>query len=381
MRVLQLVQKPQRRGPEILAQRLNRALRDLGHQAKTVFLYHFDGDQPLHSDSGDTLLAGNERSALETTLGFQPRLLAAVKREIRDFDPDIVQVNGSRSVKYGAFAKGHTGGSPWSLVYRNIDNPDYWVRGRVRQLYYRHLVMPRMDGVISVSRGMREVLTKHYGFAVPMTYIPYVVDPARLEPLPDRTVARAQLGLDAFAPVVLFIGTLSEQKRPDRLVRVMAQVRKAIPNTLCCVVGDGPLANDTRVAARGERILDSMQLVGYQRSIGPFLAAADLLLVTSDSDGIPTVVQEAGYAGLPTVATRVGGMDECVKDGVTGLLADPADEELLAECVTRLLRDDAERLAMGEAARDLVRSEYTLDVATARHLDFYESLRRGRKAR
>ncbi len=377
MRILQVVQKPQRRGPEILSQRLDVAFRQRGHAARTVFLYPYSGEAPLELSGDDVCLEGIERHPAETTFGFHPRLLRLLRREIARFDPDIVQVNGSRSVKYGAFAALASPRRRWKLVYRNIDNPDYWVRGAIRQVYYRHLVMPMMDGVVAVSEGMIEALRRRYGFRVPTTWIPYVVDPARLEPVMNRQAAREHLGVEEHRPLVLFVGNLSAQKRPDRFLRVLRQVRDRFPEVVGWLVGDGVDRESVERQVAQLGLSDAVKLWGYQSQIGPFMAAADLLLITSDSDGIPTIVQESGFLGTPVIATRVGGMAECVLAGETGLLADAEDEAGLVSSVTTLLEEPSLRARMGDAARKLVRSRFTIEQAVEEQLTFFERLRRG----
>ena len=112
-----------------------------------------------------------------------------------------------------------------------------------------------------------------------------------------------------------------------------------------------------------------------------YMSAADVLLLTSDTEGTPGSVLEAGAMGLPVVATRVGGVQECVLDGDTGLLAPPQDEALLAESVTSLLRDSEHRRVLGERAKKHVAQGFSIGDVATRYEDFYRQVTALRAAR
>jgi glycosyltransferase involved in cell wall biosynthesis len=102
--------------------------------------------------------------------------------------------------------------------------------------------------------------------------------------------------------------------------------------------------------------------------------AADVLLMTSDTEGVPGVVLEAGAASLPVVATRVGGVAECLADGVAGLLAEADDETALAKHCVRLLRDEFGRRKMGIEGRCRVARDYTVETVAREFLAFYRTV-------
>lgn len=114
-------------------------------------------------------------------------------------------------------------------------------------------------------------------------------------------------------------------------------------------------------------------MFGHVKSVTPFLSAADLLVVTSDSEGMPAVVLEAGYLGLPVVARRVGGMEECVVHGETGLLVE-AGEDALVEAIHGLMEDRQARERMGTAAMKRIRRGFTMDSVAERYLAFYSRM-------
>jgi glycosyltransferase involved in cell wall biosynthesis len=177
----------------------------------------------------------------------------------------------------------------------------------------------------------------------------YVVVPpgAALGPLPDRAFARARLGVSGDGPVVAYVGRLTRIKRPDRLAGVARELRRRVPGVRFVVCGGGDATAEVEAAAEASG--GSIRLLGWRPDVETVYAAADLVLLTSDDEGMPVSLIEAGLAGLPVVATRVGSVAEVVRDGVTGLLA-ACDEAELAAQAARLLLDDPMRREMGRRA-------------------------------
>lgn len=162
-----------------------------------------------------------------------------------------------------------------------------------------------------------------------------------------RGALRRELALAADAPVVAFVGRLVAVKEPHLALDAWKLVRREIPDATLVVVGDGDLAPSLR--ARRD---DGVVFLGWRRDLATILADTDLALLTSRNEGTPVALVEAAAAGVPAVATRVGGVPSVVLDGVTGVLVPPGDAAALASAVVGLLRDAPRRRAMGAAARD-----------------------------
>jgi len=120
--------------------------------------------------------------------------------------------------------------------------------------------------------------------------------------------------------------------------------------------------------------------VGARSDTADLLAASDVMLLASRTEGMPACLIEAGMAGLPTVAYSVGGVPEAVEDGSTGLLVPPGDEEGLSRSMLRLLGDAALRGDMGSAAERRCCSTFDMDVVAPRYLEVYRDAA-GRAAR
>ncbi len=158
---------------------------------------------------------GNEGSVLERVPGVHPRLLFRVQRELSRFAPDVVQANGARTIKYGATLARLDPTRKWRLVYRNIDSPIFWVKGRLREHYYRRVVMPQVDGVVGVSETTLEEVRRFYRLRAPSVFVPNGVDLKALEAKDTREVVRGTMD----HTVVCHATALHRQPRPAEAAR------------------------------------------------------------------------------------------------------------------------------------------------------------------
>ena len=168
---------------------------------------------------------------------------------------------------------------------------------------------------------------------------------------PCRAEARRRFELPATECIALFVGLLVPVKGLEVLLEAVAGLDGEKP--LCLLVGEGPLQPELERVANARGIADRLRFVGRRPSdeIPAWMAAADMLVLPSYSEGRPNVVLEAQACGLPVVATRVGGTPELVRDGATGLLVASGDAQGLAAAVGRLQRDEALRQTLGQAGR------------------------------
>lgn len=181
----------------------------------------------------------------------------------------------------------------------------------------------------------------------------------------ESTAARTELGLAVEGVLVGFVGRLADIKRPDRFLRLAA----AIPAARFVLFGDGPLRDTVRRDAAG---LPNVSLRDFSSNLALVLGALDVVVLTSDNEGVPLSLIEAAVAGLPVVSMRVGGVAEIVEHGVTGLLADN-DIELHA-AVSQLVADDALRASMGTAAQRTIHQRCSLANYLAIHDELYTRL-------
>jgi glycosyltransferase involved in cell wall biosynthesis len=280
--------------------------------------------------------------------GDDCRALSRLISAMRAFRPHIVHTRTTKAGVLGRMASRLAGvGSARVHVFHGHLLHGYFSPVK-RHLYVRteRLLASMSNRLVTVGSQVRDDLLDA-GIGRPEQYV--VIPPGvRLGTIPHRAAARIALGIPAGVPVVAYVGRLTRVKRPDRFLAVAGAVLQRMPGCRFLICGDGELSEEVERGVRPER--DSFRLLGWRRDIETVYAAADVVLLTSDNEGTPLALVEAGMAGTPVVSTRVGSVSEIVQHGHTGLLAAP-DVGELAEHTVRLLSDTALAGRMGESAR------------------------------
>jgi glycosyltransferase involved in cell wall biosynthesis len=140
------------------------------------------------------------------------------------------------------------------------------------------------------------------------------------------------------------------------------------------LVGDGPLRPAAERYVRDHGLGDRVIFSGMRRDVASILAVSDIFVLASRYEGLPLAIIEAMMAGLPVVATRVGGVAELVEDGVTGLIVPPRDGEALTRALRRLLADPELRHRMGMAGRERALRDFAEDRMARETQKLYEEL-------
>lgn len=175
-------------------------------------------------------------------------------------------------------------------------------------------------------------------------------------------------------PLVVTVARLTYEKGVDVLVEAAAAVHRRNPEAVFMVLGDGPLrpALEGRIAELG--LGDVVRLVGFQPSVWPALAAADVVCMPSHSEGMPNALLEAMAVGRAVVATRVGGIPEAIVDEVNGLLVEPGRPDFLAERVLRCLGEPILAARLAATARQTVTERFLARGAAERYAALYQRL-------
>jgi glycosyltransferase involved in cell wall biosynthesis len=174
---------------------------------------------------------------------------------------------------------------------------------------------------------------------------------------------------------IVSVARMEPPKDPRTLVEALAALRSA-PWELD-LVGDGPLRPEVRNLAARLGIAERVHMLGYLPDPARVLGRARIFALSSRSEAFPRSVLEALRAGLPVVASRVGGVSEAVNDGASGLLVPPSDPAALASALGRLIADAALRRAMGECARAAYEERFTLTRMVDETEALYRSTRQG----
>jgi glycosyltransferase involved in cell wall biosynthesis len=140
------------------------------------------------------------------------------------------------------------------------------------------------------------------------------------------------------------------------------------------MVGDGILRTESEKKSAELGLTDNIQFCGYQKEVNRFITASDILILSSDTEGLPGVVLECGYLGVPTVSGNVGGIKECVETGVTGFVIENKEPENYVEKVLLLLQNENTRMTMGEKQREKVRTGFTMEKVIHKYISFFEQI-------
>jgi glycosyltransferase involved in cell wall biosynthesis len=364
MRVLHVVATGRRRGGEVSASDLARALDRAGVAQRVAIVQGSDepdvdfGREPVMLGAGTHRLPG---------LRVDLRALRRLRELIRHWAPDVVQTHGGESLKY-ALLTGLDGGR---VVYRRIGSVEYWLPPGPRRAVHTALVR-RAARIVAVAESVRAELIASLGLPPERVLtIPNGVDPRRLAPTRTEAEVRACLRVEAGAPVVVSVGALTEEKDPLGHLHVMAAALERIPAAVGLFAGDGPLRADLEEEVRRHGLGGRILVLGSVEHVGDLLAAGDVLLLASRTEGMPACVIEAGMAGVPAVAYAVAGVPEAVRHGETGLLARPGDPGGLADNLVELLTDAGRRQAMGGRASAVCHGAFGIDQIARRYLDVY----------
>ena len=172
---------------------------------------------------------------------------------------------------------------------------------------------------------------------------------------------------------LLNIGRMSRAKNQSMLLQAAANIK--LPFALD-IVGDGHLRPGLENQRKALNLDNKVNFVGAVESVSEFFSSAGIFVLSSDYEGLPLSVLEAMSAGLPVVATRVGGVEEAVIDGQTGYLVERGDSNSMAQQIEVLLRDPDKRAEMGHAARTRYEQKFTLERMTSATADIYKRLLR-----
>jgi glycosyltransferase involved in cell wall biosynthesis len=278
----------------------------------------------------------------------------------------ILQTHGARANFYGRIA-GRLAGVPVIISTVHNSLKDYEVCLLTRWLYTAalRLTLPFVHRIICVSDSNRRDLIDECPAAAARIQTVYNgVDPSAFPSQPDRQKVRQELGVTQ-GPVLVMIARLTEAKGHRYLLQALPHLLETWPQLCCVCVGDGELRGQLHHLAVELAVERSCRFVGVREDIADVLAAADVVVLPSLSEGFPFVLLEALAMGCPVVASRVNGVPELIEDHKTGLLVPARDPHALAMAIQEVLSDPIAASKMGAAGRAVVQQRFTVDQMVA----------------
>jgi glycosyltransferase involved in cell wall biosynthesis len=289
------------------------------------------------------------------------RALMALMRHVRGFRPDIVHTHTAKAGILGRLAARLALGRAPIVIHTYHGHVLRGYFGPATEAVYKLLerVLGRLSTrLIGVSPAtVDELVALRVAPRRQFTALPIGLDLDRFAAVsPAADGLRGALGSGPDTLVATFVGRLVPIKRVDLLIDAVKLARARGADVRLAIVGDGELR--AALEAQAASLRDAVAFLGFRDDIAQIAAATDLAVLSSDNEGTPVALIEAAAAGVPALATDVGGVADIVLDGQTGHLVAPGDVEALAQALARAAGDRAGLRRMGAAAREHVASRY-----------------------
>ena len=295
------------------------------------------------------------------SLWHDPLGLLELVRLCRRLRPDIVHANSSKAGILGRLAARIAGVPVRIFTVHGWAFAQYHGAASALYLWLDRLVRPLTTEFICVSQSTRDTgIAARTCRPQNTSVIPNSVD--------VESTPRAPLNGDP--PRVVSVGRLKEPKDFVGLVRALSLAN--VPYR-AAIVGDGPDRPIIEQAIRAHAVAEHVALLGERDGVADQLAASDVFVLASRSEGMPLSVLEAMAAGLPVIASAVGGVPELVVSGETGLLVPPDDVDALADALRAVLTDAQLRRAMGDAGRARAQQLFDLPGFRTAHVQLYRA--------
>ncbi len=307
-----------------------------------IAVFHRPGDPRIFLDAASS--AGIPAHLIEERGRFDRTVVSALGELRRKLQPDLIQTHAVKSHLLARLA----GLRPWIAFHHGYTWPD--LRARIYNQADRWSLRKAAQ-VLTVSEPFALELSRMGVRRERIEVIHNAIDPewGRREGQRDAAALRASLGIAPDSKIVLIVGRLSKEKDHRTLLDALAALPECVH---LLIVGDGPEREPIQRQIAHAGLQGRVTMTGQVPSAEPYYAAACIAVLSSLSEGSPNALLEAMAAGVPVVATRVGGIPEIAEDGHSALLVAPGDRSAMATAIRRLL--DEPDLAARLAARATV---------------------------
>ncbi len=321
---------------------------------------------PGRNDS-DLAATGIRRVALPT--GRTPldlaRAVGRTARATHGFGPDLIHAHNVKVTAVARLGSRLAGlhRPPLLTTYHGVPHAEVDAAARILGL---------ADLVACVSTDLMEQLAARGVPPERLAVVPNgVPDP---KPTSAETIEAldAELGLDADTPVVSVVGRLVAQKAHDRFLRAASLVHQSVPEARFLIVGDGELRASTEALADQLGLADAVVFTGIRGDATTIIARSDLLVFSSDWEGLSIAALEALARGVPVVSTAVEGTRELLSEGA-GVVV-PHEDEALAAAIVECLGDPERRAELGATGRRIHRERFSTARMAAAYRTLYERL-------
>lgn len=294
--------------------------------------------------------------------------LFAIIKEIRRFKPDVIHTHTAKAGVVGRIASILSGHQSIRVhtFHGHLLHGYFGTAKTNLVILVEKLLALFTDQLLAVGEQVQDDLIKAgIGNSKKFAVMPPGL---QLAHVPNRQDARKELGLEPNEIYCAFIGRITQIKRPDRFLDVTAKAQADNVKVHFIVAGAGEKLQYCQNRVATENL--PVTFLGWREDIEVVIAAADFVILTSDNEGTPLSLIQAGMVGIPVVATNVGSTNEIVVNGKTGFLTDLSVDQLASE-VTKLAENSNLRAQMGAAGQEYTLARYGVDRLVKDHQDLY----------
>ena len=369
LKVMQVIARMNVGGPAVLVADLMRNLDSSKFEARLVTGYCDENESDYLNEVATDIKAvripGLGRSI---SIGNDLKAFFLLMREIRRFKPDVVHTHTAKAGVLGRVS---------AFLARPSAKRIHTFHGHLLHGYFGSrkvqivVFLEKILGLItykfvSIGNVVKTDLVKA-GIAKDRKFEVIYPGLQNLDLYP-KLEARKTLGLDPTKIYVVYVGRLTQIKRPDRLIDLGRSLKTSHPRAHLIIAGAGELLEDLTVRSENESL--PITFLGWRNDIGMILSALDIAVLCSDNEGIPLTLIQASQAGLPIVSTNVGSVSDIVLDGITGLLTEVSSKGLI-EGVSALLDDPVLGHRFGKAGQERAREFFSSRAMVERHQRLY----------
>ena len=298
---------------------------------------------------------------------FDWRWIWNFRRLVKEKDVALIHAHEFTANTYGTLVARMVG----IPLIATVHGKNYYVDQVKRRVAYR--MVSRYACMVAVSEDLKRFIVENVGVAPERIHVVYNgVNPGSRMSLDERDSLKAKLGLSNWDHIVGMVGSLYPVKAHSYLLKAIPRVLSVCPRTRFLLIGRGELESSLKREAKELGIEEQVQFLGFRSDVPSLLSVMDIFVLPSLSEGLSVALLEAMAAGIPTIATRVGGNPELVVDQKTGFLIPPRDSEALASKLLLLLQDKARSRTLGENGRKRVEDQFSFEAMVRNYEQLYE---------
>jgi glycosyltransferase involved in cell wall biosynthesis len=371
-RVMHIIARMNIGGPAVLVADLIRSI-DSSKFEQILVTGYCDSDESDYLDEIATDIKAIRIIGLGRSVSALKDLLAitGLIREIKKFQPDVIHTHTAKAGALGRVAGIIAKPSAKRVhTYHGHLLHGYFSKGKTQLVIAIEKFLGWIsNGLIAIGTNVKNDLLM-VGIGTECKFKVIFPGLQNLDVI-AKDQAKVELKLDLKKLYVVFVGRLTQIKRPDRLVEIATELKKYYPNVHLLVAGAGELFDSTKGAAESQDL--PMTFFGWRNDIARILCASDIAVLCSDNEGIPLTLIQAAQAGLPIVSTDVGSVGDIVKHGINGNLVGYSSKEL-ADALRVLIEDADLRARFGAAGKARAVEFFSSKNMVAAHEKLYTDL-------